>query len=321
MKSKISLLLISTLYYSNSNSLLSEENSPKPQLSLLKPLKPRNIDIIYASSFLKEDQNTATNSPEVISALIKSKVDDDKYIEQINSLMTLFSFESGSSSSKDLNEPAKPKTSKLYAEHVFPNLIDTICKTEPQSLILKTAWQILNTMPSLYDTFDAKGGMEGSLTNGKQIEDYINLIIKVVQTEFHEKAMLLPRLIINLGPEKDVLLTRLIRNLGTDEDFLDLIDEKISEHEIFKNQIKNVADEYKQLADLSEDTFKHDGRVLEIAGQINLIHKKIVEFKHEIEMEKLEQRLNKKIVLKKTFGASSSTKEEKEEVDSAKQED
>lgn len=244
MKSKIIFPLICAMYISNSNSVNPEKYASKPLIVF--PSKPTNTDLLRARVFLKNYNN---DDPELVSALVTSN-DDDENILQINSLMLLFAFEE--SSSNDPGALATPKINKLYSEKIFPKLIDTICKTAPQDLVKRSAWQILVTMPNLYNTFDALGYIQWESDNiniSEYLEKYLNLIAKIAKTEL---------------PEKDILIIRLLQNLGTDIDSMP--------YEVDKNGRKIIIEDFSK-----------------ICMYRDLINQKINEFKRKIEEENTKQ--------------------------------
>jgi hypothetical protein len=257
---------------------------------LKKPivLKPTFDDLYDAFGEIPALGLSPDTTTDYLVSAIKSKDNSEKTRDTINKIMMLKLFTPDNNDGRDGHSATTPDTIRdvsLYLD-TFPKVINAICEADPKDLILRSAWLILSTMPSLYEVFCELGFIKNkdnsqsdnrdfefelNGTKGQEyLDKYLALMAKVVQTDFSQQG---------------ILLTRLVQKLGDNVDFLNYVDEQIEEFPLFKNKIEVIREQWK-MHNLATEAFntvmEMDSRIQLIEQQINLIHNEIYKFRQQV---------------------------------------
>lgn len=208
---------------------------------LKKPiiLQPTNGHVQEAQHFVTTTYGlNAQPIADHLRSLITKKDDSFEQRKHIDILMMALLFEHNN---KGKEAAATSKISAQYLE-IFPLLIDTLCNTPEQDLVLKASWQILSTMPSLYDSFCAMGVIsqpykalfddhefEKAPQSTRLLHNYLNLMARVAGSD---------------EPRKEILLARLVQKLGKNTRFLAYSNQQYSHFTVFKMALDTLGISY-----------------------------------------------------------------------------
>ncbi len=294
MKQKIFFLLTLTAYISNSNCMENPDQDEAIigaiEKMLKKPIifKPTFDDLYDAFGEIPALGLSPDTATDYLVSAIKSKDNSEKTRATINKIMILKLFTPDNSGGRDGHSTTTRDTIRnvsLYLD-TFPKVINAICDADPKDLILKSAWLILSTMPSLYEIFCEFGFIKNKDnsqsdnrdfelelygTKGQEyLDKYLALMAKVVQTDFAQQG---------------IMLTRLVQKLGDNVDFLNYVDEQIEEIPLFKNKIEVIREQWKMYNLATEEfetVMEMDSRIQTIEKEINLIHEEIHKFSQQV---------------------------------------
>lgn len=165
------------------------------------------------------------------------------------------------------------KINKNYIE-LFPDLIDEICKSEPEDLLLNSSFQ---TMPNIFDTFCKMGLMTDQYP---LLSDYWEDFFKTKESAYLMKYLeLIAKVALSDFEEKNILLDKLIQKLGKNLGFLYMINNIIVETPTFESKLKQILEKHESLRGASRklvnEALDSDMEFKILEKQINLVIKKI----------------------------------------------
>ncbi len=206
--------------------------------------KPTNKEVITTHNAITQIENLDLDKMEIyLLALISSKNDDANNINIINKIMTYFLFEPDHSAYE--NDQATPNIQDLY--QFCPQLLNALCKSSPEDLVCRSAWQILNTMPCLYDLFWSMDFIETRSSYFFDANEFEESLEKSDEKKYLDQYLeLMFRTACSGDARKEIVLEKLTQKLGANIEFLNYAASKITELPFVKNIIEALEIESKK---------------------------------------------------------------------------